>query len=198
MYGRVVIWNNDLLSVIITCAIIEHFQTGTEDASVQAATNVIRRRSGVLWLWRRDVIVNTYVLTYLLTSRFCCVTAIVTMLNTYWRSCLHECVWCAQFDKIFEPYTKYCLEQDICREYIKTKTMENELFRTFVTVSITPCEFRFLISHFFELCSTKHLFCCAFYVKAYIIVFASSTVIYRSSCDTQRLMFFLIPVNHCR
>ena len=30
---------------------------------------------------------------------------------------------------------KYCLEQDICREYIKTKTMENELFRTFVTVS---------------------------------------------------------------
>jgi len=41
-----------------------------------------------------------------------------------------------QFDKIFEPYTKYCLEQDICREYIKTKTMENELFRTFVTVSI--------------------------------------------------------------
>jgi len=43
----------------------------------------------------------------------------------------------AQFDKIFEPYTKYCLEQDTCREYIKTKTMENELFRTFVMVSLT-------------------------------------------------------------
>jgi len=49
--------------------------------------------------------------------------------------CLTVCV--LQFDKIFEPYTKYCLEQDICREYIKTKTMENELFRTFVTVSKT-------------------------------------------------------------
>jgi len=40
-----------------------------------------------------------------------------------------------QFDKIFEPYTKYCLEQETCREYIKTNMRDNELFRTFIVVS---------------------------------------------------------------
>jgi len=44
-------------------------------------------------------------------------------------------VTCVQFEKIFEPYTKYCLEQEMCREYIKTNMRENELFRTFIAVS---------------------------------------------------------------
>ena len=39
-----------------------------------------------------------------------------------------------QFSKIFEPYTKYCLEQEVCREYIKCRTKENDLFRTFIMV----------------------------------------------------------------
>jgi len=40
-----------------------------------------------------------------------------------------------QFDKIFEPYTEYCLKQATCHEYIKSKTAENEQFRTFISVS---------------------------------------------------------------
>jgi len=43
------------------------------------------------------------------------------------------CVY--QFDKIFEPYTEYCLKQEACHEYIKLKMAENELFRTYITVS---------------------------------------------------------------
>jgi len=41
-----------------------------------------------------------------------------------------------QFDKIFEPYTEYCLKQEACHEYIKLKMAENEQFRTFITVSV--------------------------------------------------------------
>jgi len=39
-----------------------------------------------------------------------------------------------QFDKIFEPYTEYCMKQEACHEYIKLKMAENEQFRTFITV----------------------------------------------------------------
>ena len=45
------------------------------------------------------------------------------------------CMRCVQFDKIFEAYTKYCLEQEMCREYIKTNIRDNDLFRTFIAVS---------------------------------------------------------------
>lgn len=36
------------------------------------------------------------------------------------------------FRQIFKPYTKYCLEQDMCQDYIRTKTKENDLFRNYV------------------------------------------------------------------
>ncbi|ESN93328.1 hypothetical protein HELRODRAFT_181074 [Helobdella robusta] len=37
------------------------------------------------------------------------------------------------FDTIFKPYIEYCLDQEKCRDYLKTKMKENELFRTFIT-----------------------------------------------------------------
>lgn len=49
----------------------------------------------------------------------------------------------SQFDKIFEPYTKYCLEQDLCQDYIRSITKENELFRIYIQVCV-HLEFHFL------------------------------------------------------
>ena len=49
--------------------------------------------------------------------------------------CFFVCNYGTQFDKIFEPYTEYCLKQEACHEYIKLKMAENEQFRTFITVS---------------------------------------------------------------
>lgn len=36
------------------------------------------------------------------------------------------------FDKLFEPYIKYCLDLEYCRDYLKCKIKDNDLFRTFI------------------------------------------------------------------
>ena len=48
----------------------------------------------------------------------------------------HAVICISQFEELFTPYTKYCLEQEGCQEYIKNKYRDNELFKTFVIVSI--------------------------------------------------------------
>ena len=46
-----------------------------------------------------------------------------------------------QFEAIFHPYTKYCLEQKASLEYIRDKYKENELFKMFITVgAATLCQ----------------------------------------------------------
>ena len=43
-----------------------------------------------------------------------------------------------KFDQVFNPYVKYCLEHSNCLQYVKEKHKENELFKTYVVVSIAP------------------------------------------------------------
>lgn len=42
-----------------------------------------------------------------------------------------------QFGSRFQPYIRYCMEEEGCMEYMRTLLRDNELFRTYVTVS-TP------------------------------------------------------------
>lgn len=42
---------------------------------------------------------------------------------------------CVQFATRFQPYIRYCMEEEGCMEYMRTLLRDNELFRTFVTVS---------------------------------------------------------------
>ena len=46
-----------------------------------------------------------------------------------------EFVLLFQFEEYFHPYTRHCLEQKECLEYIKAKEKENDLFKTFIVVS---------------------------------------------------------------
>lgn len=39
---------------------------------------------------------------------------------------------------MFRPYIRYCMEEEGCMEYMRTLLRDNELFRTFVTVSSPP------------------------------------------------------------
>lgn len=41
-----------------------------------------------------------------------------------------------QFDQLFNPYIKYCLEHVNSVSYVKMKNQENELFKTYIVVSI--------------------------------------------------------------
>lgn len=43
-----------------------------------------------------------------------------------------------QFDQLFNPYIKYCLEHVNSVSYVKMKNQENELFKTYIVVSIPP------------------------------------------------------------
>lgn len=45
---------------------------------------------------------------------------------------------CAQFGSRFQPYIRYCMEEEGCMEYMRTLLRDNELFKTYVTVSV-PC-----------------------------------------------------------
>ncbi len=40
-----------------------------------------------------------------------------------------------QFGSRFQPYIRYCMEEEGCMEYMRTLLRDNELFRTYVTVS---------------------------------------------------------------
>lgn len=40
-----------------------------------------------------------------------------------------------QFGSRFQPYIRYCMEEEGCMEYMRTLHRDNELFRTYVTVS---------------------------------------------------------------
>lgn len=40
-----------------------------------------------------------------------------------------------QFDELFHPYTKYCLDQSQCQQYCKEKDHDNELFKAYLAVS---------------------------------------------------------------
>ena len=42
---------------------------------------------------------------------------------------------CVQFGSRFQPYIRYCMEEEGCMEYMRTVLRDNELFRTYVTVS---------------------------------------------------------------
>lgn len=42
-----------------------------------------------------------------------------------------------QFGSRFQPYIRYCMEEEGCMEYMRTLLRDNELFRTYVTVSPT-------------------------------------------------------------
>lgn len=42
---------------------------------------------------------------------------------------------CVQFGSRFQPYIRYCMEEEGCMEYMRTLHRDNELFRTYVTVS---------------------------------------------------------------
>lgn len=42
---------------------------------------------------------------------------------------------CVQFGSRFQPYIRYCMEEEGCMEYMRTLLRDNELFRTYVTVS---------------------------------------------------------------
>lgn len=46
--------------------------------------------------------------------------------------------WCAQFGSRFQPYIRYCMEEEGCMEYMRTLLRDNELFKTYVMVSV-PC-----------------------------------------------------------
>ncbi|XP_067130426.1 pleckstrin homology domain-containing family G member 5-like isoform X3 [Centruroides vittatus] len=37
-----------------------------------------------------------------------------------------------KFDQIFQPYIKYCLEQDLCLQYVKERRKDSELFKAYV------------------------------------------------------------------
>ncbi len=39
-----------------------------------------------------------------------------------------------QFDELFHPYTKYCLDQSQCQQYCKEKDHDNELFKAYLAV----------------------------------------------------------------
>lgn len=43
----------------------------------------------------------------------------------------------SQFGSRFQPYIRYCMEEESCMEYMRTLHRDNDLFRTYVTVS-TP------------------------------------------------------------
>lgn len=47
---------------------------------------------------------------------------------------VYVCV-CVQFGSRFKPYIRYCMEEEGCMEYMRTLLRDNELFRTYVTVS---------------------------------------------------------------
>lgn len=47
--------------------------------------------------------------------------------------CLRLCV---QFGSRFQPYIRYCMEEEGSMEYMRTLLRDNELFRIYVTVSI--------------------------------------------------------------
>lgn len=40
-----------------------------------------------------------------------------------------------QFGSRFQPYIRYCMEEEACMEYMRALLRDNELFRTYVTVS---------------------------------------------------------------
>lgn len=40
-----------------------------------------------------------------------------------------------QFGSRFQPYIRYCMEEEGCMEYMRTLLRDNELFRIYVTVS---------------------------------------------------------------
>lgn len=42
---------------------------------------------------------------------------------------------CVQFGSRFQPYIRYCMEEEGCMEYMRSLLRDNELFRTYVTVS---------------------------------------------------------------
>ena len=50
-----------------------------------------------------------------------------------------------QFDELFHPYTKYCLDQSQCQQYCKEKDHDNELFKAYLAVS---CGVSFFLSFF--------------------------------------------------
>ena len=41
-----------------------------------------------------------------------------------------------QFEELFKPYTKFCLEKGPCLEYMKSRYRDDELFKSFVGVSM--------------------------------------------------------------
>lgn len=45
------------------------------------------------------------------------------------------CCLRVQFASRFQPYIRYCMEEEGCMEYMRTLLRDNELFRTYVTVS---------------------------------------------------------------
>lgn len=42
---------------------------------------------------------------------------------------------CVQFASRFQPYMRYCMEEESCMEYMRAQLRDNELFRIYVTVS---------------------------------------------------------------
>lgn len=52
--------------------------------------------------------------------------------------CVCVCCLCVQFGSRFQPYIRYCMEEEGCMEYMRTLLRDNELFRTYVTVSPPP------------------------------------------------------------
>lgn len=59
-----------------------------------------------------------------------------TLMLIFVISLTHVFVYvCAQFGSRFQPYIHYCMEEEGCMEYMRTLHRDNELFRTYVTVS---------------------------------------------------------------
>ncbi|KAA0706655.1 Pleckstrin -like proteiny domain-containing family G member 5 [Triplophysa tibetana] len=52
--------------------------------------------------------------------------------NIYDIVLLHSALW-VQFSSRFQPYIRYCMEEESCMEYNSTLLRENELFKIFIT-----------------------------------------------------------------
>ena len=61
-----------------------------------------------------------------------------------------------QFDELFHPYTKYCLDQSQCQQYCKEKDHDNELFKAYLAVS---CGVSFFLFGFHLIRAFSIFFC---------------------------------------
>ena len=66
-----------------------------------------------------------------------------------------------QYHDLFQPYICYCAKQKVCLDYMKLQYTENELFKTFVIVSIKGghnfCKLAFAIGDIN--CKSEYPFC---------------------------------------